>query len=105
MLPVRLSCYEAVSRRTLGLPAAHRCTAPDAAGGYRFSKAMENPAFIGLQDIRNIYLPMGFSNFKIEGRTLGSALLLEFLLHYLTRPAYHLHVREALYLTNTLDLF
>ncbi len=103
--PSRRACYEAVSRRTLGLPAAHRCAAPDAAGGYRFSKAMENPAFIGVQDIRNIYLPMGFSNFKIEGRTLGSALLLEFLLHYLTRPAYHLHVREALYLTNTLDLF
>ena len=36
---------------------------------------------------------------------LGTALLLEFLLHYLTRPEYHIHVREALYLDNTLDLF
>ena len=32
-------------------------------------------------------------------------LLLEFLLHYLTRPPYHIHVREALYLDNGLDLF
>jgi hypothetical protein len=48
---------------------------------------------------------MGFSQFKIEGRSLGTALLLEFLLHYLTRPEYHIHVREALYLDNTLDLF
>ena len=78
---------------------------PDAAGGYRFSKAMENPGFIGVDDIQTIYLPMGFSSFKIEGRSLGSALVLEFLLHYLTRPEYQLHVREELYLDNMLDLF
>ena len=47
---------------------------------------MENPGFIGVDDIRSTYLPKGFSQFKIEGRSLGSALLLEFLLHYLTRP-------------------
>ena len=55
--------------------------------------------------IEAIYLPMGFSNFKIEGRSLGSALVLEFLLHYLTRPEYQLHVREEIYLDNMLDLF
>ena len=66
---------------------------------------MENPGFISLDDIRNTYLPMGFSQFKIEGRGLGSALILEFLLYYLTRPEYQIHVREALYLDNMLDLF
>ena len=45
------------------------------------------------------------SNFKIEGRGLGSALILEFLLYYMTKPEYHLHVREAIYLDNMLDLF
>ena len=64
----------------------HRCAAPDAGEGYRFSKAMENPGFIGIGDIVNTYLPMGFSHFKIEGRGLGSALMLEFLLYYLTKP-------------------
>ena len=48
---------------------------------------------------------MGFSNFKIEGRGLGSALILEFLLYYMTKPAYQLRVREEIYLDNTLDLF
>ena len=61
--------------------------------------------FIGVEDIRDCYLPMGFSQFKIEGRGLGSALILEFLLHYLTKPEYQLHVREAVYLDNMLDLF
>ena len=48
---------------------------------------------------------MGLSNFKIEGRGLGSALILEFLLHYMTKPDYQLRVREEIYLSNTLDLF
>lgn len=83
----------------------HRCGAPDAEGGYRFSKAMMNPGFIGIDEIQRLYLPMGFSNFKIEGRGLGSALILEFLLYYMTKPAYQLRVREEIYLDNTLDLF
>ena len=102
----RKACYEAVSRIALGIPGPeHHCAAPHATEGYRFSKAMENPGFISLDDIRNTYLPMGFSQFKIEGRGLGSALILEFLLYYLTRPEYQIHVREALYLDNMLDLF
>ena len=102
----RKACYEAVSRKNLGEAGPeHRCTAPDAQSGYRFSKAMKNPAFISVDDIRSRYLPMGFSNFKIEGRGLGNALILEFLLYYMTRPEYHLPVREEVYLSNTLDLF
>ena len=102
----RKRCYETVSRKNLGENCPeHLCSSPDAANGYRFSKAMTNPGFIGIDDIQNVYLPMGFSNFKIEGRSLGSALILEFLLYYMTKPEYQLHVREKIYLDNTLDLF
>ena len=58
-----------------------------------------------IHDIVHTYLPMGFHHFKIEGRGLGSALVLEFLLYYLTKPEYQLKVREAIYLDNMLDLF
>ena len=102
----RKACYETVSRKSLGEDGPeHRCAAPAAEGGYRFSKAMTNPGFIGVGDISNVYLPMGFSHFKIEGRSLGSALILEFLLYYLTKPEYQLRVREEIYLDNMLDLF
>lgn len=102
----RKTCYENVSRKNLGENCPeHHCRAPGGNEGYRFSKAMENPGFIGVDDIRNVYLPMGFSNFKIEGRSLGSALILEFLLYYMTKPQYHLRVREAIYLDSMLDLF
>lgn len=100
----RKKCYENVSRKNLGQAVSdHQCPAPE--GGYRFSKAMENPGFISVSDIEKVYLPLGFSNFKIEGRSLGSAVVLEFLLHYLTKPQYRLHVREAIYLDSALDLF
>ena len=102
----RKICYENVSRKNLGEDVPdHRCSSPDAAGGYRFSLAMKNPAFIGLSDILETYLPMGFSNFKLEGRGLGSAIVLEFLLYYMTKPEHQLEVREAIYLDSMLDLF
>ena len=66
---------------------------------------MKNPGFIGIQDIQDTYLPMGFTNFKIEGRGLGSAIVLEFLLYYMTKPEHQLEVREAVYLDSALDLF
>ncbi len=102
----RKNCYENVSRKNLGENCPeHHCKAPNAGNGYRFSEAMKNPGFISVNDIRNVYLPMGFSNFKIEGRGLGSAVVLEFLLYYMTKPEYQLNVREEIYLDSMLDLF
>lgn len=102
----RKACYENVSRRMLGEPCGEfLCRAPGGAEGYRFSKAMENPGFISAGDITDCYLPLGFTNFKLEGRGLGTAILLEFLLYYLTKPEYRLRVREEIYLDSMLDLF
>ena len=104
--PDRKACYENVSRKNLGEPCAdHVCASPEAKKGYRFSDAMRNPGFIGIEEIQNVYMPNGFSHFKIEGRSLGSAIILEFLLYYMTKPEYQLNVREEIYLDSTLDLF
>lgn len=83
----------------------HICVSPNASEGYKFSLAMQNPGFIGIDDICDKYLPLGFSNFKIEGRSLGSAIILEFLLYYMTKPEYQLKVREEIYLDSMLDIF
>lgn len=102
----RKACYENVSRLSLGEEIKeHKCSGNNVGDGYRFSKAMENPGFISIDDIKNTYMPMGYSNFKIEGRSLGSALILEFLLYYMTKPEYQIHVREGIYLDNMLYLF
>ena len=100
------ACYENVSRNALGEDCAeHACASPDAHSGYSFSDAMRNPGFIGIGDIQTFWLPNGFSHFKIEGRSLGSAIVLEFLLYYMTKPQYQLNVREEIYLDSALDLF
>ena len=102
----RKKCYENVSQKSLGEKSEdHVCVSPTAQRGYRFSDAMKNPGFIGIEDIQNIYASAGFQHFKIEGRSLGSALILEFLLYYMTKPEYQLKVREEIYLDSTLDLF
>ena len=104
--PERRACYENVSRKNLGEDCPdHICASPRAERGYRFSDAMQNPGFIGIDDIRNVFLPGGFSHFKLEGRSLGSAVVLEMLLYYLTKPEHQLKVREEIYLDSTLDLF
>ena len=102
----RKRCYETVSRKNLGEDCPDfPCCAPGGRQGYRFSQAMRSPGFIGIDRIPSVYLPMGFSHFKLEGRGLGSALILEFLLYYMTKPQYWLPVREAIYLDSMLDLF
>ena len=102
----RKACYENVSRKSLGEDCAdHVCVSPTAKKGYRFSDAMKNPGFIGIGDIQNVYAPAGFRHFKIEGRSLGSAIILEFLLYYMTKPEHQLKVREEIYLDSSLDLF
>lgn len=104
--PDRKNCYENVSRKNLGENCEdHVCASPNADRGYRFSDAMKNPGFIGIDNIQNMYAPQGFRHFKIEGRSLGSAIILEFLLYYMTKPEYQLKVREEIYLDSSLDLF
>ena len=102
----RKACYENVSRKSLGEDCAdHECVSPTAQRGYRFSDAMKNPGFIGIDDIQHVFAPAGFRHFKIEGRSLGSAIILEFLLYYMTKPEHQLKVREEIYLDSSLDLF
>jgi Collagenase and related proteases len=102
----RKNCYENVSRKSLGEDCEdHVCVSPTAERGYRFSDAMKNPGYIGPGEIADMYLPMGFEHYKIEGRSLGSAVVLEILLHYMTRPEHRLKVREEIYLDSMLDLF
>ena len=104
--PDRKNCYENVSQKNLGeTQEDHVCASPNAGRGYRFSDAMKNPGFIGINEIQNMYAPQGFRHFKIEGRSLGSAVILEFLLYYMTKPEFQLQVREEIYLDSSLDLF
>lgn len=69
----RKLCYEVVSRKNLGeADTDFRCRAPGMAEGYRFSKAMENPGFIGIEDIKNTYRRWAFQISKSKDGGLAA---------------------------------
>ena len=59
------------------------------------NRYMENDE-ISIEDIENIYLPMDFTNFKLEGRTTHPLDLIEILLYYLIKEEYQPEVRDLL---------
>lgn len=61
-----------------------------------FWLVQKNINFISSEDIQNIYVPMGYSNFKLEGRTTIPIDWVEIILHYLIKEKYHPEVRFLL---------
>ena len=51
------------------------------------------PLHISPEDIYEKYVPMGFSNFKIEGRSIPDVNVLENYVYYMVRPEYKDEVR------------
>lgn len=61
-----------------------------------FEYTKNNPLFISRDFIKNIYIPMGFKHFKIEGRLTSEENLLEILLYYLVKPEYQDEIRQKM---------
>lgn len=60
------------------------------------SKYKNYPTHISPDAIWNTYIPMGFENFKIEGRTADLFLLIDTYCYYFTKPEYHDEARLLL---------
>lgn len=58
------------------------------------AKKLDN--FISVDDINNIYIPMGFKHFKIEGRMSAPLDMIEILLYYLIKDEYQEEIRSYL---------
>lgn len=101
----RRACYEAVSRKNLGLPGPeHHCSAPAQRTGIASPERWRTPA---LSASRPSGIPTcrGLHPIQDRGARPWQCADPEFLLHYLTKPEYQLAVREELYLDTMLDLF
>lgn len=61
-----------------------------------FYSTLEFDTVIKVEDLYSKYLDLGFSNFKIEGRTLSTFNVLESYLYYLIKPEYQNEVRFIL---------
>ena len=61
-----------------------------------FHEALELPTVIKVDDLYGKYVDMGFSNFKIEGRTLHTYEVIESYVYYMAKPEYKDLVRHEL---------
>lgn len=59
----------------------------------------DNPTHISPTDILEKYVPMGFSNFKIEGRSFHLFNLIETYMYYMTKPEYRDEARYTFLLS------
>ena len=63
--------------------------------GFNFYQIQKFSTFVGNEQIQK-YLEMGFSNFKIEGRMVHPANVIESYVYYMAKPEYRDIVRLEL---------
>lgn len=91
--PLRKLHYESISRSQLNYTMeSFSCTDQ----GKPFWAVQQEDNFIGIDKINQIYLPMGFTNMKLEGRTAPFYDLIEILLYYLIKEEFKSEVRFSL---------
>lgn len=91
----------ALTNRTL--PAGKQKPVPTWSCGYgeqnSLSKYKKYKTHVSPDDIWDKYVPMGFENFKLEGRTANLFLLVDTYCYYFAKPEYHDEAR-LLFLAN-----
>ncbi len=63
---------------------------------YNFYQVQQYSNFVSREDLYNRYLDMGFCNFKIEGRVIHTANVIESYVYYLVKPEYRDRLRLEL---------
>jgi hypothetical protein len=91
--PQRFEHYTEISEFALGIRKDHKIFCP--CQQKKFWEILNNPTVLKLEDIYR-YEKMGFSHFKIEGRTTPYADLVEILVYYMVKPEYQLEIRQRL---------
>ena len=95
--PMRVKHYQAIAKSQLENDSRHLFGCDDAIK-WLWEVKKDNTSFISIEDIENIYLPMGFSNFKLEGRTAHPLDWIEILLYYLIKEKHKEEVRAKMQL-------
>ena len=91
--PRRKEHYEALSRQQLyGIP-AFDCPSLD---GANFFTSLDKPHVLTPEEIYNEYVPLGFENFKIEGRTYHILDVIESYVYYMAKPEFKDKIRLEL---------
>lgn len=93
--PNRKKHFEGIARCQLeGRANDFQC--PDMMTPFWQIKQNKNGNFISVEGINEIYIPMGFKNFKLEGRGIHPLELIEILIYYLIKDEYASEIRYKL---------
>ena len=93
--PYRIQHYHSISEAQLAFD-RKKMMHCQYVGGDTIWQSMKEGNFISVEDINNVYLPMGFTNFKLEGRAAHPLDLIEVLLYYLVKEEYQREMRTYL---------
>jgi hypothetical protein len=94
--PNKTKHYEETSRNQLEQSEYNSFSTCDG-GICSYANAQTRDHYISPKDINDIYIPMGFSNFKLEGRNAHPLILTEILIDYLIKDSRKAQVREYMY--------
>ena len=94
--PNKVQHYEELSRNQVDFE--HNNSYMHCDGGIcSYANAQVRDHYISPEDIENIYIPMGFTNFKLEGRNAHPLILLDILVDYLIKDSCKGKVKEYMY--------
>lgn len=87
--------YEHISKMALHTPDEEIFECPHMGKPF-FACLKENLNVISVDEIYNLYAPLGFEHFKIEGRTTHVQDLIEILVYYTVKPEFQMEIRQRL---------
>ena len=94
--PRRSQHYTYISESTLHIKhSVSKFECPDAGKPF-FAVLRDNLNTIKVNEIYDIYEPMGFNHFKIEGRTDSVKNLIEILTYYMVKEEFQMEIRQRL---------
>lgn len=93
--PLRIKHYQEISKAQLENDCRTLFNCEDSYK-WLWEVKKESSTFISVEEINNIYLSMGFCNFKLEGRTANKLDWVEIILYYLIKEEYKEELRAKL---------
>lgn len=75
-----------------------QCIHPEIKRQSFYNLLKTNPAHVTVEDLYEKYVPSGFSNFKIIGRSDLDSSIMEYYIYYLVKPMYKDEVRSEMFL-------
>lgn len=98
--PKRFEHYESIGKLQLLQPSEPGFRCPYGCEQYfYYDKATSRGHYVDIDDIREIYLPLGINKFKISGRQDHPVNLIENYVNYFAKPEYRDDVRNKLLIT------